>query len=107
MDESTSARPTSSPEPAGSPSATDSVDSRLYLPDTGEWEACIKRDSDKIYCYQKSPGQDYYHLILSGELYLKNGHEKLCLTCALRRGVVTHDRLHWQHRVKRVTAPPL
>ena len=107
MEETTSARPADSPDAAPLSPAADSVDNRLYLPDTGDWEACIKRDSDKIYCYQKSPGQDYYHLILSGEIFLKNGNEKLCLACALRRGVVTHDRLHWQHRVKRVTAPPL
>ncbi len=82
-------------------------DARLYLPDPAEWEAGIKQDSEKVYCYQKNPGDDFFHLILNGEIYLKSGNEKLCLSCALRRGVVTQDRLHWQHRVKPVKAPPL
>jgi hypothetical protein len=82
-------------------------DVRLYVPDSDGWEAHIKRDSEKIYCYQKLPGDNFFHLILNGELYLLNGHEKLCLMCALRSGVVTLDRLHWQHRVKRQRAAPM
>lgn len=76
-------------------------DVRLYVPDSEDWQARVKTDSEKIYCYQKNPGENYFHLILSGELYLVNGNEKLCLRCALRRGVVTTDRLFWQNRVRK------
>ena len=43
------------------------VDSRLYIPDNQDWGVEIKRDSDRIYCYSKNPGQDWFHLILNGE----------------------------------------
>jgi hypothetical protein len=82
-------------------SAGDSAaDARLYVPDADGWEVQIKRDSTKQYCYQKRPGEDYFHMILNGEIYLvSENEEKLCLTCALERGVLTRDRLFWQHRV--------
>lgn len=78
-----------------------SPDARLYIPDAENWKAAVKYDSEKVYCYQKRPGEDYFHLIVMGEIYLIGGHEKLCLQCALQRGVATSDRLHWQHRVKK------
>ena len=74
-------------------------DSRLYVPDNEDWGVHIKRDSEKIYCYSKHPGQDWFHLVLSGEIYLTRQHERYCLRCALRMGFITHDRLFWQHRV--------
>jgi len=74
-------------------------DARLYLTEAASWDARIKRDSEKQHCYQKNPGDDFFHRILTGELYLISETETLCLSCALRRGVVTHDRLFWQHRV--------
>ncbi|OYW22872.1 MAG: hypothetical protein B7Z55_04135 [Planctomycetales bacterium 12-60-4] len=100
--------PTSAGELDASQVADDSVpDVRLYVPDPASWTAHVKYDSEKIYCYQRNPGENYFHLILSGEIYLVCGNEKLCLRCALRRGVVTLDRLHWQHRVKRQHTAPL
>lgn len=82
-------------------------DGRVYVPEADNWEARIKLGSDKIYCYQKRSGENYFHLIVAGEVYLISGNEKLCLECALRRGVATRDRLYWQHRVKRRPAPPI
>jgi len=79
--------------------AADVPDVRLYVTDAESWQACIKPDSDRLYCFQKTPGEDYFHLIANGEVYLVSADEKLCLRCALRRGVVTQDRLFWQHRV--------
>ncbi len=87
--------------------ANDADDARLYVPDTDGWKAVIKHDSEKQYCYQKRPGEDFFHLILNGEIYLISGDEKLCLQCAVRRGVATHDRLFWQHRVKRIRNAPM
>ena len=74
-------------------------DARLYIPDNEDWEVHIKRDSDKLYCYSKSPGEDWFHLLLSGEIYVSRQHERYCLRCALRMGFLTDDRLFWQHRV--------
>ncbi|MBL4886737.1 MAG: hypothetical protein JKY95_19700 [Planctomycetaceae bacterium] len=76
-------------------------DKRLYLPQHEGWEGRVKSNSTKEYCYYKSPGEDYFHLIVIGEIYLIRGDEKCCLNCAIRHGVVTLDRLHWQNRVRR------
>jgi hypothetical protein len=35
-----------------------------------------------------APGQDYYHRILDGELYLFSSGERLCMACAERRGLL-------------------
>ncbi len=84
-------------------------DTRLYVPDNEDWEVHIKRDSDRLYCYSKHPGQDWFHLLLNGEIYVSRQHEKYCLRCALRMGFLTEDRLFWQHRVpkKRNRITPL
>ncbi|WP_397570266.1 hypothetical protein [Schlesneria sp. T3-172] len=76
-------------------------DHRLYVPDNEDWKAEIKRDSEKVYCYSKHPGQDWFHLILNGEIYVSRQHERYCLRCALRMGFLTDDRLFWQNRVSR------
>ena len=50
------------------------------------------RDSElQEFCYQIAPGQDYYHRLLDGEIYLHKADEKLCLPCAARRGLLTYD----------------
>ena len=76
---------------------SDVPDVRVYLPHHEEWTVLIKRTWDKQYCYNKSPGEDYFHGILAGELYLQRGDEKYCLQCALRNRYVTLDRLFWQN----------
>lgn len=74
-------------------------DTRLYVPDHEDWDVHIKRDSDRYFCYSKHPGEDWFHLLLNGEIYVSRQHEKYCLRCALRMGFLTEDRLFWQHRV--------
>ena len=76
-------------------------DTRLYVPDHEDWDVHIKRDSERYFCYSKHPGEDWFHLILNGEIYVSHQHEKYCLRCALRMGSLTEDRLFWQHRVPR------
>lgn len=87
------------PDSTTSPNDDPVPDTRLYVPDHEEWDVRIKRDSDRIYCYSKHPGQDWFHLILSGEIYVTRQHERYCLRCALRMNFLTQDRLFWQHRV--------
>lgn len=71
-------------------------DHRLYVPKQAGWEAAIKQTWEQEYCYSKNPGEDWFHLLANGELYIHRGTEKFCLTCALRLKVLTRDRLFWQ-----------
>lgn len=77
-----------------------SPDARVYVCHPEGWTATVKQTSERLYCYQKNPGEDYFHLIIAGEIYLEFGDEKYCLQCALRRGDATQERLYWQHRRK-------
>ncbi|MCA9109333.1 MAG: hypothetical protein KDA52_05270 [Planctomycetaceae bacterium] len=76
------------------------VDRRLYLTDTEHWTAAVKQGTDRQYCFVQNPGEGFFHLILDGEIFVRSGDEQVCLNCALRRGLVTTDRLFWQHRPK-------
>lgn len=90
-------------KPVGSELAIDPIpDTRLYVPDNEEWDVHIKRDSERLFCYSKHPGEDWFHLLLNGEIYVSRQHEKYCLRCALRMGFLTVDRLFWQHRVPKL-----
>ena len=87
-------------EPAQAP-----ADIRLYIPEPNVWTARVKLGWEKEYCYAKTPGQDYLHLLLNGEVFIESREERLCLTCALRRGVITTDRLYWQNRPRLNSIP--
>lgn len=86
-------------ENPSAPSIDPIPDTRLYVPDHEDWDVHIKRDSERDFCYSKHPGEDWFHLILNGEIYVARQHEKYCLRCALRMDFLTEDRLYWQHRV--------
>lgn len=72
-------------------------DVRLYVCDPNSMQARVMHDSAYTFCYSKHPGEDYFHRILHGEIYVVSGTEMYCLTCALRNGLITSDRLHWQN----------
>ena len=63
---------------------------RLFLYEVG-WRIELKSGSDREFCYMAAPGQDYYHRLLDGEVYLVRGDEKLCLACAERRGLLSYE----------------
>jgi hypothetical protein len=63
---------------------------RLFVFEPG-WRISIKRGSHREFCYQMAPGQDYYHRLLDGEIYVHHHDEKLCLACAIRRGLVAFE----------------
>lgn len=71
-------------------------DHRLYVPQQAGWEAAIKQTWEQEYCYSKNPGEDWFHLLANGELYIQRGTEKFCLSCALRLKILTRNRLFWQ-----------
>ena len=92
-----SGRESAEAEPAGEAAR----DGRLYVRGVRNWRAAVKTDFSKQYCHLKTPGEDYYHLLTGGELYLDDGEAKLCLNCAVRSGVLTADRFHWRREPKR------
>jgi hypothetical protein len=63
---------------------------RLFLFEPG-WRIARKSSSEREFCYQIAPGQDYYHRLLDGEIYLVKADEKICLPCAARRGLLSYD----------------
>jgi hypothetical protein len=75
-----------------------SREDRLYVPDYHGWKAAIKTDWNKEYCFLQKPGENFYHLIVNGEIYLQKGPEKYCLDCAVRHGFATHERGFWLQR---------
>jgi hypothetical protein len=70
--------------------ATRESPSRLFVFEPG-WRVSIKHGSHREFCYAMAPGQDYYHRLLDGELYVHHGDERLCLSCATRRGVISFE----------------
>jgi hypothetical protein len=62
---------------------------RLFLHEPG-WHVGLKVGSERTFCYQMAPGQDYYHRLFDGEVYLFRGDERLCLACAERRGLLSY-----------------
>ena len=71
-------------------------DYRLYASGPEKWIARIKPTSEKEYCYTKTPGEEHFHLLMTGEIYLEHNGEKFCLNCAFRHGALTEDRTHWK-----------
>jgi hypothetical protein len=64
--------------------------SRLFLREPG-WRIGLKNGNAREFCYQTAPGQDFYHRLLDGELYVFHGDERLCLACAQRRGLLAFE----------------
>jgi hypothetical protein len=78
----------SSTEPAPSPER--GASGRLFIFDTG-WQTAVKATSLREFCTTMTPGQDFYHSLLANEIYVHQGTEKLCLACAMRRGIVVFE----------------
>lgn len=71
------------------PVATPPEPHRLFLHEPG-WRVSLKLGSEREFCYVMLPGQDYYHRLLDGEVFLHNNEERLCLACAERRGLLSY-----------------
>jgi hypothetical protein len=63
---------------------------RLFLHEAG-WRVGLKSGSEREFCYMTAPGQDFYHRLQDGEVFLARGDEKLCLACAERRGLLSYE----------------
>ncbi len=77
--------------------------SRMYLAEPG-WRIGVKAGSDREFCYMMTPGQDFYHRLLDGEIFLHRHDEKLCLACASRRGLLVAEPRRLRELV--FTPPP-
>lgn len=71
-------------------------DHRFYVPQGESWQGCVKKDSTSDNCYYKADGEEFFHRLVVGEIYLQRGTEKCCLNCALKHGIITRDRMHWK-----------
>ncbi len=74
----------------GSESSVPARGQRLYLHEPG-WQIAQKHGSVREFCYMMAPGQDYYHRLLDGEIYLFSNEERLCVACAERRGLISYE----------------
>ncbi len=72
------------------PSPVPIIPQRLFLHEAG-WRVSLKVGSERIFCYMMAPGQDYYHRLHDGEIYLHLGDERICLACAERRGLLAYE----------------
>jgi hypothetical protein len=63
---------------------------RLFLFEPG-WRVGLKSGSEREFCYSIAPGQNHYHRLMDGEIFLQRVDEKICLPCAARRGLLAFD----------------
>jgi hypothetical protein len=63
---------------------------RMFLFESG-WRVGFKTGSAREFCYMMNPGQDFYHRLLDGEIFLVRAEERLCLACASRRGLIAFE----------------
>ena len=63
---------------------------RLFLREPG-WQVGQKVGSLREFCYLIAPGQDHYHRLDADELFVFRGDERLCIPCAERRGLISHE----------------
>jgi hypothetical protein len=64
---------------------------RLFVFEGG-WQASVKTGSHREFCHMMAPGQEFYHRLVDGEIFLVRDSEKVCLPCAARRGLVAIER---------------
>jgi hypothetical protein len=83
------AQPSRSVPPPEEPTASEQAQ-RLFLFEPG-WGVGLKVGSERVFCYMMAPGQDYYHRLLDGELYVYHRDERLCFACAQRRGLLSFE----------------
>ena len=63
---------------------------RLFLREPG-WRVGLKVGSAREFCHSTAPGEDAYHRLSDGELFLYSPEERLCLPCADRRGLLHYE----------------
>lgn len=67
------------------------ADLRLYLTQEG-WQPTATFEAARLYCSVMREGEEHYHLIAAGEVYLSRGTEICCINCAIVRGILSNSR---------------
>lgn len=70
--------------------ATRDVVPRMYIHALG-WRIDVKRGSDRAFCHVMAPDQNFYHRLVDGEIFLHRGEDRICLSCAARRGIIAAE----------------
>lgn len=65
------------------------------------WRVGVKVGSDRVFCHAIAPGEDHYHRLVDGEIFVRNGDEKLCLRCAARKGMLSYAPKRLRERPRR------
>ena len=63
---------------------------RMFVFERG-WRVGVKTGSERELCHMMAPGQDFYHRLGDGEVFVQQNTEKLCLSCAFRRGLIAFE----------------
>lgn len=63
---------------------------RLFIHEPG-WKVGQKTDASREFCYMIAPGDTWHHRLRDGEIVVSRAEEKLCLTCAARRGLLSFE----------------
>lgn len=63
---------------------------RLFLREPG-WRIGQKSGNAREFCFMVAPGQNFYHRLHDGELFVHHGDERFCLACAERKGLLSHE----------------
>jgi hypothetical protein len=84
-----------SPGFSDQPPPSDSIEEsnptrRMFIYESG-WRVGVKTGSTRELCYMMAPGQDFYHRLNDGEVFLVRDGERLCLACAGRRGLISYE----------------
>ena len=72
---------------------------RVFLREPG-WKVGMKVGSEREFCHNIAPGDEAYHRLSDGELFVFSPDERLCLPCADRRGL-----LHFEPKGLRKAMP--
>jgi hypothetical protein len=57
----------------------------------GGWKIGVKTGGHREFCHSMAPGQEHYHRLVDGEIFLVRDSEKVCLPCAGRRGLIATE----------------
>lgn len=71
-------------------------DLRVYQRDT-TYVPQINLADTRMYCHAQQEGEEYYHRIALGEVYLNRDDENFCLNCGFRRGLISLERPTLEH----------
>ncbi len=63
---------------------------KMFIHERG-WTVGMKTGSHRELCHMMAPGQEFYHRLGDGEVYVQQGTEKLCFACAYRRGLIAFE----------------